>query len=289
MFLNNINVLCLIICLTDFSRSLPYDNLNHTNLYGNDYGTKWIYFPNGDGFPHYVNLRTPENGIKFDMRRPIDGLIEFRLYIGNDTYSYIELNEIGQPYEKIYQDTTMMIMSSHKPLKIITHGWKSSADKEGVEDIKTAYLETKNVKVITIDWSEVADSIYPWVAYQAKGIGAKVAQFISALHKRYNITGKQFHLIGHSLGAHIMGIAASRSNFTVDRITGLDPARPLFEYPSFKHLENLDPSDADFVDVIHTCCGVLGYEAPTGTVDFYPNSGFPPQPGCGSIQKIFGL
>lgn len=71
--------------------------------------------------------------------------------------------------------------------------------------------------------------------------------------------------------------------------TGLDPARPLFEFPSFESVEKLDPTDAEFVDVIHTCRGVLGYEAPTGTVDFYPNSGFPPQPGCGSIQKIFGL
>lgn len=139
----------------------------------------------------------------------------------NDTYSYIELNEIGKPYEKIHEDATMEIMSSHEPLKIITHGWRSSADKEGVEDIKTAYLEAKNVNVITIDWSAIADSIfYPWVAYEAKGIGVKVAKFISALHYRYNITGKQFHLIGHSLGAHIMGIAASKSNLTVDRITG---------------------------------------------------------------------
>lgn len=54
-------------------------------------------------------------------------------------------------------------------------------------------------------------------------------------------------------------------------------------------LAKLDPSDADFVDVIHTCSGVLGFEAPIGTVDFYPNNGTPPQPGCESLQKIFGL
>lgn len=63
------------------------------------------------------------------------------------------------------------------------------------------------------------------------------------------------HLIGHSLGAHICGMAAKelkkrRSSWTVRRITGLDPAQPCFR--------NADPSvhlhknDAPFVDVIHT-------------------------------------
>lgn len=63
------------------------------------------------------------------------------------------------------------------------------------------------------------------------------------------------HLIGHSLGAHICGMAAKelkerRNRWMVQRITGLDPAQPCFR--------NADPSvhlhknDAPFVDVIHT-------------------------------------
>lgn len=57
---------------------------------------------------------------------------------------------------------------------------------------------------------------------------------------------------------------------------GLDPAGPMFSH----HPARLDRSDAHFVDVIHTDSGMLGFANPIGTVDFYPNSGYAPQPGC---------
>ena len=46
-----------------------------------------------------------------------------------------------------------------------------------------------------------------------------------------------------------------------------------------------DPTDAAFVDVIHTSAGTLlegglAFREPRGHVDFYPNSGGN-QPGCG--------
>lgn len=61
------------------------------------------------------------------------------------------------------------------------------------------------------------------------------------------------HLIGHSLGAHIAGYAGAELQGQVGRISGLDPAKPDFEYmPS--HVR-LDPTDAMLVDVIHTDSG----------------------------------
>ncbi|KAG6461123.1 hypothetical protein O3G_MSEX012436 [Manduca sexta] len=164
----------------------------------------------------------------------------------------------------------------------------SSTEKYSIKSIKDAYVKYRNVNVITVDWSSTADSIfYNWVANQTITIGAQIAIFLEELKKLYNVSGDQIHLIGHSLGAHVMGIAAHQSNLTIGRITGLDPARPLFEYPSRDNTEKLDSTDAKFVDIIHTCGGVLGIESAVGTADFYPNSGIPPQPGCDSIQKIF--
>lgn len=69
----------------------------------------------------------------------------------------------------------------------------------------------------------------------------------------------------------------------VSKIVGLDPALPLFGYEDVEN--RLADTDADYVEVIHTCVGKLGYKRPIGHADFYPNSGFA-QPGCG--HDLFG-
>lgn len=70
------------------------------------------------------------------------------------------------------------------------------------------------------------------------------------------------------------------------RITGLDPAAPLYEYPDTETLEQrLDPGDAYFVDVIHTNANHLGVVNPAGHVDFYPNGG-ETQPDCSFCKLL---
>lgn len=59
---------------------------------------------------------------------------------------------------------------------------------------------------------------------------------------------------------------------------GLDPALPLYTFQSKK--QRLSPSDAAFVDIIHTDGGVLGMPFPMGHADFFPNGGVGLQPGC---------
>ena len=71
----------------------------------------------------------------------------------------------------------------------------------------------------------------------------------------------------------------------LSRITGLDPAGPLFE--GYTSNVRLDKTDADFVDVIHSngdslIIGGLGAWEPIGHVDFYPNGG-KAQRGCQNL------
>lgn len=70
----------------------------------------------------------------------------------------------------------------------------------------------------------------------------------------------------------------------------LDPADPYFQGTDIK--VRLDPTDADFVDVIHTDGSSIlslgmGAAQAMGHVDFYPNGGSD-QPGCpaGLLSKI---
>lgn len=61
-------------------------------------------------------------------------------------------------------------------------------------------------------------------------------------------------------------------------VTGLDPAGPYFT--NVDAAVRLDPSDAEYVDVIHTDAGRFGTSRKVGHIDFYPNGG-KHQPGCG--------
>lgn len=65
-------------------------------------------------------------------------------------------------------------------------------------------------------------------------------------------------------------------------LIGLDPARPGF-MPIPLQKEHLNKDDGEFVDVIHTSGGTLGCKESLGHVDFHPNSGKAPQPGCGIL------
>ena len=91
--------------------------------------------------------------------------------------------------------------------------------------------------------------------------------------------------LGHSLGAHTCGYASNAINNKMNRISGLDPAGPLFA--GKRTVVRLDRDDADFVDVIHSNTEValglgLGTVDESGDVDFYVNGG-QSQPGCPSV------
>lgn len=70
------------------------------------------------------------------------------------------------------------------------------------------------------------------------------------------------------------------------RITGLDPAGPLFKPNSTVFLTK---DDAEFVDVIHTDSGFYGTKMALASVDFYPNDGVRAQCGCSIWTFPFSL
>lgn len=91
---------------------------------------------------------------------------------------------------------------------------------------------------------------------------------------------RDIHLIGFSLGAQLANFASLAIRpYTLPRISGLDPAMPLFV--GVANDNKLDPSDAKFVDVYHTNAFVQGKVEQCGTTDFYFNGGIL-QPGCTS-------
>ncbi|XP_050535816.1 pancreatic triacylglycerol lipase [Daktulosphaira vitifoliae] len=175
-------------------------------------------------------------------------------------------------------------MNSNLTTVIYVHGFTEQANSKAATTIKKAYLYRGGVNLIVVDWSPLC--AFPWYSHavlNTRVVGQYLAHFIEYLvSKGFRLS--KIHLIGFSLGAEIAGFTGKNLRIgKLPRITGLDPAFPLYMFSGKKG--HLAPTDAEFVDVIHTDAGVFGFPVPLGHADFFPNGGYPTQPGC-SIREL---
>ncbi|XP_026470036.1 endothelial lipase-like [Ctenocephalides felis] len=180
--------------------------------------------------------------------------------------------------------TSLLTIENFNPAletKVLIHGWMSGGNSSFAVDIRNSYLESRDCNIIVVDWAPLSSNLfYPIPMQDTRIVGGKLARLLDYLVKHHGADLNRVHLVGHSLGAHAAGYAGSLvTTGKLARITGLDPALPGFRLLSSPD-RRLDLTDAEFVDVIHTCGGVLGYWDPIGHADFYPNGGAPSQPGC---------
>lgn len=139
-----------------------------------------------------------------------------------------------------------------KQTLFVVHGWKNNHTSPVNELIKAAILEKHDVNVFVVDWSPVAKENYISAFYNVPRVGKFVGEFLSHIASNYNYSLSNVRVVGHSLGAHVAGVAGKHTNGTLDYIVGLDPAGPMF------FIDNTDnrlcDGDASFVQVSFTFC-----------------------------------
>ncbi|XP_069173439.1 uncharacterized protein [Procambarus clarkii] len=197
--------------------------------------------------------------------------------------------ERGEREKVIKPHNISTIVNSHfnisRPTKLLIHGFGSSCNSVWIREMRVALLTMMDVNIICVNWQKGAEvPNYVRAASNTRLVGRQVALLLETMIANLNTTLDDFHLIGFSLGAHVSGHAGARLK-NLSRISGLDPAGPLFE--SYSPSVRLDYTDARFVDVIHTnadslLMGGLGAFEPMGHVDFYPNGGRM-QKGCANL------
>lgn len=82
-----------------------------------------------------------------------------------------------------------------------------------------ALNNVENANVIVVDWKRLASYIYFDAVNNTVPVGTYIGQFLEFLEENF-INLSTVHLIGHSLGAHIAGIAGAYVGGRVKRITG---------------------------------------------------------------------
>ncbi|XP_016923285.2 vitellogenin-1 [Drosophila suzukii] len=168
-----------------------------------------------------------------------------------------------------------------KKVIILATGWTTTVNgSDTIDEFSKAYNCRGDVNFVALDAARFVDTLYTWSAFNTEDIGEHIAAGLVKLLDLVPVDN--IHLIGHSLGAHIVGSAGRHlrrlTNQTIPRITGLDPAKPCFNEGEV--LSGLMRGDARFVDVIHSNPGVLGKRDPMGDVDFYPGGMGPLPAGC---------
>ncbi|KAF7667867.1 hypothetical protein LDENG_00040810 [Lucifuga dentata] len=189
-------------------------------------------------------------------------------------------------YQEIKPDQTIKVSNyaGQRKTRFIIPGYLKKGDEDWAQASCQAMIMWENVNCIAVEWKKGVKTQYAQAANNARVVDAQVAFMITFLMGYYKQNADKFHLIGHSLGAHIAGKVGNRIS-DLARITGLDPVEPYFQDSDAE--VRLDVSDAKFVDVIHTD-GVpfnskrgLGMTQTVGHIDFYPNGG-ELMPGCSS-------
>jgi len=169
-----------------------------------------------------------------------------------------------------------------RPTKIIVHGFIDNVNlNPWMEEMKDELLTQGDYNVFIVDWHHGNLPPYTQATGNTRVVGAQLADLVKVITAATSQTPADFHIMGHSLGAHIAGYAGMRTP-GLGRITGMDPAGPYFE--DTDPAVRLDPTDAVFVDTIHSDAASIltlgfGLKQALGHADYYPNSGHD-QPGC---------
>ncbi|XP_072518082.1 lipase member H [Salminus brasiliensis] len=170
------------------------------------------------------------------------------------------------------------LLNATRPTTFLIHGYRPTGSPPiWMHKVVEAILTRKDVNAIVVDWIRGATNInYLKVVKNTRPVAVILTAFIKQMQNE-GASLDSIHMIGVSLGAHISGFTGANFGGAIGRITALDPAGPSFTGRPPE--ERLDPSDAQFVDALHTDMDAFGFRKPLGHIDFYANGGAD-QPGC---------
>lgn len=189
----------------------------------------------------------------------------------------------------------------------IIHGFLGSWDGDNwMCRLKDMILNNTDANVFVVDWSGGAKPMMPIDYGQAVANIRYVAQLVGEYIKwLMRISGQRdasrFHLIGHSLGAHISGFVGYSLDGSLSSITALDPAGPCFSSAMIERSQGgrladqdsgdglsqtrrrLSSDSAKLVIALHTDTSLFGLDENCAHYNVYVNGGSQ-QPECASTS-----
>uniref|UniRef100_A0A1I8IAF5 Lipase domain-containing protein n=1 Tax=Macrostomum lignano TaxID=282301 RepID=A0A1I8IAF5_9PLAT len=225
-------------------------------------GTKFLLFtrrnPASPAELHYKNAKSVLRS-RFSNRRPTKLVIHG--FLGKGVMGW--MNRIRQAMLKRVDCNLIQVRfaavsciihaSSYKIQIGLTRGEDNEFQGKYVMVFNQWKLYSAALPASQVGWAGGSVTLYNQATSNTRVVGAVVARMLRWLHSRFGVDLDNVHVIGFSLGGHIAGYVGRRlreRGTPLGRITGLDPAGPYFE--GTDPVVRLDPTDAKFVDAIHT-------------------------------------
>ncbi|KAI8438251.1 hypothetical protein MSG28_010854 [Choristoneura fumiferana] len=233
-------------------------------------GDRYFFFPgDGDNILHLV-----------DTLEPVDEafISEYARNPANNGYWLFTRANPNSAQILVIGDVNSVSNSNfdaRKETVVLAHGWNGDGSNTMSKALTEAFLQSGDVNVIVLDWSRLANRRYVTAKNGVAEVGRGLGQFINWLNNNFGLSFDKVQLIGFSLGGHLVGNAGRELLGQIKRITALDPAGPLWG----SDRNRIVPTDARYVEVMHTNTAMYGYSDPCGHSDHYPNGGSS-MPGC---------
>lgn len=143
-----------------------------------------------------------------------------------DISYYLYTKELNGTF--INQSTILSInFDTRKETIFIIHGWKTLHSSKMPQMVKDAYLASRDVNIIIVDWSILSYETYITSKSYVPQIGKIVADFILFMNRYVRLRIEKTAFVGFSLGAHIAG--------NTGRMIGGSASHLVGEYLLFKY------------------------------------------------------
>lgn len=130
--------------------------------------------------------------------------------------------------------------SHEKNTIFVIHGWIDSHTTLMAQIVKNAYLVATDVNVFIVDWSKVASEEYVHARNQVVTIGTTLGIMINIMFHNQLLTLDKVSLVGHSLGAHVAGIAGKALDGQFAHIIGKNRESRMSIILNLKGLSEID-------------------------------------------------
>ncbi|CAH0766995.1 unnamed protein product [Diatraea saccharalis] len=184
----------IALCAGSAIPLIPGDNSHYV-----EGESRYIWIPDGDDVPQLVDLQEPAD----------QALLMSRNGANNQYWLFTRQNPTSR--QELVNGNINSIRNSNyrgnRPTKVIVHGWNSNGYSNINPMIRDAFLAVEDCNVIVVDWRALANSNYASAVIGVPSVGQFLGNFLVWLFNNAGGNWNQLHLVGFSLGAHIVGNA----------------------------------------------------------------------------------